>query len=194
MSKAVLGVAWLEGRMSACVVTRGALSARWDNGDAVVSPEELPDRIQEAIQSLGFQGNEVYFVVASRRFTCQRVEAPPAKDAVFAELLERKVQQIKPFQDECVWGYQEPDSSGATRGAIVQMLPAEVFSQILDACDANELWLTRLLSPIDALSKQLKDLSVSGKGNVLLATETHGIVHLVAGDQKGKPIFARSFR
>lgn len=191
--RAVLGVAWLEGRMSACVLSRGALTARWDKGDAVVTPEALPDAIQEAVRSLGFQGNEVFFVVASRRFTCQRVEAPPAKDAVFARLLERKVRQIKPFQDDVVWGYQESDSLGPTRGAIVQMLPASVFTQALDACDANELWLTGLFTPIDALSKQLRDLSVSGKGNVLLATETHGIVHLVAGDKKGKPIFARSF-
>lgn len=194
MKNTTLGISWLNGRLTAQVYGRGRSVAQWDSGLAVFSLENVADGVRQAIEETGFKGREVMMVVASPRLTSQRVEAPPVKGNTFRRLLKRKVQHLSPFKEEAVWGYVESNIRNQSRGAIVQMLPETVFESLLAACERHGLILTRLFTPVDALTEQLGERAETKKAPALLAAEAGGAVNLVAGDANGKVVFARSFQ
>ena len=154
----LLGVAWLNGRFSAIALQRGALGVAWTCPTAVNGPAELETALREAVRRTSYQGTQVSLVMVDPQFAQHWVEVPAGKSGQLSKYLHRQVQQHKPFSGAATWAFQLTVPTKASGGALLHLMPTDLYEGIVDACSDAGLHLTTLTNGAEVLRAQLRCL------------------------------------
>ncbi len=154
----LLGVSWVNGRFSAVALHRGVLGVAWTCPSPVRTPKELSATLREAVRRTSFQGTHVSLVLLDAQFTQLWVEVPSGRSGQLAKYLHRQVQQHKSFSGAATWAYQLTVPTKAMGGALLHVMPTELYEGIVDACSDAGLHLMTLTNGSEVLRAQLRFL------------------------------------
>ena len=169
----LLGVSWLNGRFSAIALHKGALGVAWSSPSLVTTPAEFLVALREAAKRTAFQGTNVSLVMLHPQFHQHWVDVPTGKAGALSKYLQRQVQQHKPFSGQATWGFQLTVPTKASGGALLHMMPTELYEGIVEACNDAGLHLGTLTPGSEVLRSQLRLLPLRDD-EITLVAAAHG--------------------
>lgn len=169
----LLGVAWLNGRFSAIALHKGALGIAWTSPTPVTTPADFLVALREAVKRTAFQGTNVSLVLLHPQFHQHWVDVPTGKAGALSKYLQRQVQQHKPFSGAATWGFQLTVPTKASGGALLHLMPTELYEGIVEACNDAGLHLGTLTPGSEVLRSHLRQLPLRDD-EITLVAAAHG--------------------
>lgn len=188
----LLGVSWLHGRFSVIALQRGALGVAWTCPTPVNTPKELTTAIREAVRRTSYQGSQLSLVLAHAQFVQHWVDVPAGKSSQLNKFLKRQVQQHKSFAGTAAWSFQLTVPTKATGGALLHLMPLDLYTSIVDACTDAGLHLVTLTSHTEVMRAQLRQLPLRDDEIALVATTVGQSTSVLVARGDGMPLLARS--
>lgn len=169
----LLGVSWLNGRFSAIALHKGALGVAWSSPTPVTTPADFLSALREAVKRTAFQGTNVALVLLHPQFHQHWVDVPTGKAGALSKYLQRQVQQHKPFSGAASWAFQLTVPTKASGGALLHLMPTELYEGIVEACNDAGLHLGTLTPGSEVLRSQLRQLPLRDD-EITLVAAAHG--------------------
>jgi hypothetical protein len=119
------------------------------------------------------------------------VEIPPVKGAALDRYLQRRANQLKPFEGEAVLSHQPALPTKRGEAVLLNIFPSRLLDQLIEACRQAQLHLVRVIPATTVLGHQLMDLSLRDDEAVLLAAETGPTTTAVIGRGDARVCLAR---
>ena len=187
----ILSVSLSNGRLKALSIVKNTIGLSWERPGLIVSQRTLRDALEEAIHQTKFPGTHLAMLVDHPRFATRTVQVPPMLRTDLVPLLERKVQQEKPWEGPAAWRYRIGLESHGKLHIHLDIWPQDYIDEIVRISQELGLYL-RQLAPLSTLAEsQLGMLPVEpGEGSILL-TMLEGTIMIVAGKDDGTPIWTR---
>jgi cell division protein FtsB len=194
MRKEILGVSWLNGQMKFMSARNGVPVATWEAPSQEGDSLNLTPVLQEAIRQTRYRGIDLALVLEHGRLIQQLVETPPAEGRDLEQFLERRVNQLKIFEEEAVWSFQVTQPTKRARALVLYLLPKPLMDQLAQSCRAADLHLLIMVSPTAVLGSQLAELPLGKDEIALVVAETEGMTSVVIGHKHGPIYLGRSLR
>jgi hypothetical protein len=194
MRKEILGVSWLNGQMKFMSARNGVPLATWDAPSQEGDGLNLTPALQEAIRQTRYDGIDLALILEHNRLIQQLVETPPAQGRDLEMFLERRVNQLKVFEEAAVWSFQVTQPTKTARALMLYLLPKPLLDQLVHSCRAADVHLLIMVSPTAVLGSQLAELPLGKEDIALVAAETEGMTSVVIGHKHGAIHLGRSLR
>jgi hypothetical protein len=187
-----LGLAWLHGAFHAAVFRRQTLIASWDCSDVVNTLDAFESAFDEAIRCLGFEGEEVFLILAHEQFIHQTEQAPGFSESASRIYLRGRVERYEQEKEPVLWVSQRTVSARQESAFVVHMLPSAFYGRINSLLLARRLDLTRILPVSVPMQLVLESLGTPKEQPVLLAAETGAATTVLAARSDGQLLFSRT--
>jgi hypothetical protein len=192
MSKKVLGVSWLNGRLEAVASSGSAVSGTWLCPTAVADEADFAVAVAEAVRQTKFSGTQVALVLDHRSLLFHVQETPPAGSKLVGQMLQRFIDKSQFFDSKAVWGRLDlPKAKGKLR-FLLALLPEPLVQRLVERCASQGLHLAAIFPLAAVLDAQLRAAAHAPDDTVLLAADLRGALHLLLGQGDGTVLFSRT--
>jgi hypothetical protein len=191
MERSILCLSCLNGQLKAVAVQRGSPSRSWERPAPVDDFTSFGTVAKEAVEKIGYTGQQVALVLAHPRLNDQIMEVPPVKGWTLDRFLQRRAQRLKTFDGEAVWSQQPAMATKNSEAVLLHLFPKELLDQLARGCKEANLQLVRVLPATAVLSNQLKQLPLEKDEVTLLAAETGPTTTVVIGRKDGRVCLGR---
>src|SRR5437867_1814788 len=138
MSRSVLSISWVNGRVKAVHVRGSKTVAQWAHPSAVEEVGELATLIAEAAAQVRFNGRDVSFVIDNRHVLYRLPEAADCRKGLIPSFIQRRVDQSRFSEDEpASYGISQPIQVKSGQRFLLTLLPRGWVIQLRDACSAK---------------------------------------------------------
>src|SRR2546426_9379619 len=121
MDKTILCISLLNGQLKATAMRRGAVSGTWERPANVDDFVDFASVLREAVARTGPETDSVALVLAHPRLTQQLIETPPITGWKLRWFLERRVKQLKTFNTDTAWSYQQTPPTKNARAVLLHL-------------------------------------------------------------------------
>ena len=191
MHKLILGLSWINGRFKVVALHKGTVTGQWECPQLVGVADDLKPILLEAVQQTHYTGFLAALVLAHPQLALQLVEAPPVEGRDLAAFLERRAQQVKPFDEPAAWSYQGALPTKSAHGILLYTFPQTILQDLVRSCREINLHLVKLFPTTALLQSQLAHLPLKPGETTLLAAETEGSTALLIGRKSGEIFLGR---
>jgi len=192
MDKKVLAICWLNGRLRAMAVHKGAVKSTWECPQIVDENCDFQAILNEAVNQTGFDGVKVCILINSRRMMYHLLEVPPVSGSDLEYYVERKVNQLKAFDEPAGFCYTKTLPTRTSNGLLVNIYPRSLLERLVENCQAQELHLSRMFTLQSVMREQLASLNANEEEPVVLAANIEGTTALLIGRKDGEIYFGRT--
>ncbi len=190
-TRTVLSVSLVHGRFRAMSIINDSIHKNWERPGILLRSTGLYQAISDAIDHTEFPGTHISILLEDSRCMTSSIQLPGMPVTDLIPILERKVQQAKPWDDPAVWRYHIGMEARGKNSIHLEVWPQSIIDEITQTCEDLDLQLQQL-APLSVLSEsQLSTLSVEPGEATLLISILEGKVTFIAGDQNGDPILTR---
>lgn len=192
MSRDVLGISWLNGRLHASAMDGRRVSASWSCPTPVHDDWEFALALAEAVTQTRFTGSKVMLVLDHRCLLFHVQDMPPAADKVVDQLLQRTVERSQFFEEKAVWSRLTlPPAKGRQR-FLLALMPEALLRRLAEICETQGLELLGVFPLAAVFGEIFRSLTVPAAETVLIAADLGGAFHLVLGRGDGAVLFCRT--
>ena len=193
MSRNVLVIQWMNGRLSAAKVAGRKVLMTWSSPGPVETVEDFALALPVAILGTEFSGRDSVMVIEDRKLVYHLQEAPSGRRNAVRRFIERQVLKSRFFEDqEPVWGIHQAIPVKAGQRFLLSVFPRESVVSIRDAFAGEGLRLAGVFSGATVLARCLLKLTDDPNAPALITSDTEGILSLTAAKGNGHLMFARS--
>ncbi len=187
----VLSVSLVNGRFRAMSIINDSVHKSWEKPGILLRSQGLYQAISDAIDHTEFPGTHISILLEDSRCMNFTVQLPEMPLTDLIPILERKVQQVKPWDDPPVWRYHIGMKARGKASVHLEVWPQNLVDEIIQVCKDLDLQLQHL-APLSALTEsQLRTLFVEPGEATLLISILEGKVTFIAGGEDGDPILTR---
>lgn len=187
-----LGVAWINGAFSAVVVQRGQRLGAWSSPIPIPDIGGLTQAFKTALSELRFTGSHVSLVLAHSKLTQRFVEVPVGANAAAERVLQRQIEQGKPFEGAARWVVQATLPTKTAGGAMVHLLPHSFLDELATAAQKAGLHLGVVVPASEAVRQLSQSVSGPREDIHLFAAALPASTLLVLTNGAGEPLLVRS--
>ena len=187
-----LGIVWMHGSFHAAVFRRQTLVSSWACDVEVPGIEDFEYAFDSAVGALGFEGEEVFLILAHDQFIHQAEQAPAFSESASRTYLRGRVERYEKEHEPVLWVSQRTVSARQESAFVLHLLPAAFYGRINSLLLARRFDLTRILPVSVPLQLVLESLGTPKDQPVLLAAETGAATTVLAARNDGQLLFSRT--
>ncbi|MEM7541862.1 MAG: hypothetical protein AAF384_09760 [Pseudomonadota bacterium] len=192
VKRSQFAVSWIYEQFHACRLQHGKVVEEWHAPIDVVELMDFNVAFVRAAEILGMnKGGDVALIYESDDHSHTFLEMPLMSARDLERVLERRVEQEKPFEDDAVWSFNVVDSQTHGSGVLLHIMPARVRDAILRICQESHVMPMKMMPLTEVASSFVVQQNYPAAETSLLIMVFPQRVELVVTDAAGGVLFVR---
>lgn len=163
-------ISWIYGEFQIARMHKGAPVEQWTAPFEVKDLVCLNEALIGASEHLDLsKGGEVAITYEDVLHTHEFLEVPQMSNKDLNKLLERKVEQTKPFEEKAAWCFHEAKHSDETEGILLHIMPQRIVDATVRMCQEFYLTPRRMVPLTEIVSEVVVDYPIE-KTNLIIVT------------------------
>lgn len=160
MRRAHVGIIWIQRQFVAAKFERGRRTCTWTTAEAIDDLPSFNQAIAIARKELNLpDGAQTFIVHESDRLSHPLTPAPPMRRRDLVTFLDRKANQLSPFDEEPVWGYTRALPSREGDSVVLHIMPRSFVDGVIRICEEFQLHPVSILPLSEAMALRIHELA-----------------------------------